>query len=83
MAVLLRGVAFVWTKDRAQLLVVMWEQGYPAHEIGEAVGATKSAIYGKVQRLQLPARRGVRQPCRSFYQRRNFLIQKARELLAA
>ena len=46
----------LWTDKMVEDLMIMWEQGITAGEIGKRLGVSKNSIVGKVHRLQLDAR---------------------------
>lgn len=55
------GPDSVWSEDRVQRLVDLWTAGVSASQIAVKLGEgiSRSAVLGKVRRLELPARRTV------------------------
>lgn len=46
-----------WSEDRIELLKTLWAEGWSASRIANRLGGTtRSAVIGKVHRLQLPGR---------------------------
>lgn len=45
-----------WDQEQSDRLRQLWDQGYPASEIGEMMGRTKNQIVGRAHRLHLPSR---------------------------
>jgi GcrA cell cycle regulator len=45
-----------WTSERVDQLTRNWAEGLSGSAIGQLIGATRSAVIGKVHRLGLPAR---------------------------
>lgn len=45
-----------WIVEMIASLRVLWEEGHSAAEIGRRLGVSKSAVIGKVHRLNLPGR---------------------------
>lgn len=45
-----------WTDENIERLRAMWKQGLACSAIGRALGCTRNAVIGKVDRLNLPAR---------------------------
>jgi GcrA cell cycle regulator len=45
-----------WTEEMIASLHGLWSEGHPAAEIGRRLGVSKSAVIGKVHRLDMPAR---------------------------
>jgi GcrA cell cycle regulator len=56
------GKTFDWTEERCKLLTELWAEGKSGGEIAALFGCglTRSAIIGKVHRLNLPTRNGPR-----------------------
>jgi hypothetical protein len=50
------GVNQFWDERACRVLTKMWDEGFPAREIGERLGCTKDAVIGKAHRLNLTPR---------------------------
>lgn len=48
-----KGAENSWTPDRVETLSRLWQEGQSARQIGEALGLSRNAIIGKIQRLVL------------------------------
>jgi GcrA cell cycle regulator len=44
----------IWTQDKIDALKEHWGSGMAAGQIGSIIGASRSAVLGKVRRLKLP-----------------------------
>ena len=56
MAAALEAIETVWTQERVERLKEFWASGMSAALIARALGVTRSAVIGKVHRLNLPER---------------------------
>ena len=56
MAAALEAIETVWTQERVERLEEFWASGMSAALIARALGVTRSAVIGKVHRLNLPER---------------------------
>ena len=61
----------VWTEDRIARLKTLWSLGWSAQRIADTLGedVTRSAVLGKVHRMQLSVRRSPASPVNSVSSR--------------
>ena len=45
-----------WNEKRMAQLAKLWDEGLPITQIGVKMGVSRSAIAGKIHRMQLPKR---------------------------
>ena len=49
-----------WTDERVKKLKTLWQAGYTGSEISQALDVTRSAVLGKLHRLNLKKKIGKR-----------------------
>lgn len=67
-----------WTSERVAQLTRYWAEGLSGSAIGQLIGATRSAVIGKVHRLGLPARAPRRKDAEQTAKPKRPRLQKTR-----